>query len=99
MCWLDFMFFEMTETFFLAWPFIEEEFPALGEYRTAFRNHAGIKEYLESDRNIDRHRAFNNTQAKINSHVSYTLHYFPVYGRGEPVRMLLAHAGLDYIDH
>ena len=29
----------------------------------------------------------------------YTLHYFGVYGRGEAIRMLLAHANADWADN
>ena len=29
----------------------------------------------------------------------YTLHYFPLLGRGENIRLLLAHANVKYEDH
>jgi len=97
--WVDFIFFEMVEMMIHVFPYILEEKPELAAYHSAVRNLPGLKQYLESDRNIEKHRAFNNTQAKINSHVAYTLHYFPLYGRGEPIRMLLSHAGIHYNDH
>ncbi len=28
----------------------------------------------------------------------YTLHYFNFYGRGEPIRMLLNHANIEFVD-
>ena len=94
--WVDFFFYEMVQTFLLSWANVYNEFDGLEDYMKAVANLPGLKEYLESERCLEKKRAFNNTQAKINSHVSYKLWYFPVYGRGEPIRMLLAKAGIHF---
>ena len=58
----------------------------------------GLKEYLDDPNCLEKKRQFNNTVAKINNNVNYKLYYFPLHTRGEPIRMMLAHSGLEWED-
>ena len=97
--WVDFLMFEIIELISFVWPAFFDEYPDMEQYHEAMKNLPGLKQYLEGSRNMEKHRTFNNTQAKINDNKFYTLHYFNLYGRGEALRMLLSHAAIPYEDH
>ena len=94
--WLDFFFFELTYLMKYLKPDLFETFPQLKLHFDAMRNLKNLKEYLANPESIDNNRQFNNRQALINNNVHYTLHYFNLYGRGEPIKMLLNKANVKY---
>ena len=71
-------------------------YPLLETYCQRVSEISGLKEYLTEKDNCQRSRQLFNKRAKINNNVSYTLHYFSIYVRGEPIRMLLNHANIPF---
>lgn len=92
--WVDFYFYEMSQFWLLPWANITHEFPVLIEYFKAFEALPGVREYIKEG--FEKKRAFNNSMAKLNNNVWYKIWYFPVYGRGEALKMLMAKAGVQY---
>lgn len=97
--YIDFFFFECINMNKFVMPNLFKVFPRIETYWNAVRNLPGLKEYLDDPNCIDYQRQFNNTVAKINNNVHYTLHYFPLYAKGEPFRMMFTHAGVSFTDN
>ena len=97
--YMDFFFFELIEMNKFVMPTLFKEFPKAESFWNAMRNLPGLKEYLDDPNCIDKHRPFNNTVAKINNNVHLTLHYFPLFAKGEPYRLMLSHAGVNFTNH
>lgn len=94
--WVDFFFFELTDLMKFIQPELFEVYPSLQSHWTNVRNLPKLKEYLDNPDTIDHHRQFNNSMAQINNNVHYTLYYLPIYGRGECLKMMLSHAGVNF---
>ena len=69
-CWLDFLFFEILECLsFISDGALFTDYPELKTYHSNVANLPKLKEYLASDKNIDKNYQFNNKHAKINNEI------------------------------
>lgn len=94
--WVDFIFYELCQLMEFTIPTFFEEFPTLKPYCDRVANLPKVKEYLASPESYTKTRTYNNITCHQNNALWYKLIYFPLHGRGGPLRALLCHSGIEF---
>ena len=100
--YMDFYFFEICKFMLMIQPNLYKMFPTLETYVNNVASLTGLKEYLADPNRREATYTFNNKSASVNgtenTQTMPKLHYFDVYARAEPMRMMMIAAGVSFED-